>query len=593
MTTEFHEIVTKENAKRCALYLAKALLAVGALYAVAEFLPAMHPVGISILWAILSLALGIGFAYHRTIRKLRRQLALEEGSLASRINGGRLVCLAVAFAASAVMAAGLLLESPKWGSSEWAIVFLSVPVYGIARISVSVFAKGWKKPFRASVATVLASLVTGAFLCLLYLIFCSAEPVAACSNAAEAFASVRQPFAESPSALLSEAGMLVALTEGLTAYGMSEAAGISPWVYLAWRVVLCGSAFFGVSFLLGTCTLGREDAKLALLPLSEAASQANGSRPVPKYAVVSGILPVILIVGFLVADYRTAEMIEGDERTAFEEIAFEHASMAASAIDGSLYDKVKVQELIESARLKSADLALEREAVLVPLINEAYDKRLENVDGYLDWYYSLSAEYETLIRYFTGDVEDGMRDQLSRRINEGVDDSVLIEQIGHYAQRSAELEAELEAELGRYEVLDVPQWLISDIEILDEGFLSEPLAPTLSFLGACDRLGLTDATEAGARIIANKAVGTVAAKPVFKEMVELALKKLTIRGLVTGAGTLVAPGVGTAAATGASVAVDYLFLKGDEMLNRDEHRAEIVAAIEESRAEMLMMARAS
>ncbi|MDE7314570.1 MAG: hypothetical protein K2N11_02580 [Mucispirillum sp.] len=53
-------------------------------------------------------------------------------------------------------------------------------------------------------------------------------------------------------------------------------------------------------------------------------------------------------------------------------------------------------------------------------INKMYDEILLNTDKYLDWYYSLSAEYSRLFKLITGSIEEYMADKLKENLMDNI-----------------------------------------------------------------------------------------------------------------------------------------------------------------------------
>ena len=623
------------------MYLVKALVLLALLLLFANCGPSMPPFCIAIFWAVLSVASAIGLTYHTVIRKAHRQYLLESGGKLSAINGGRFFSLVTSFLVSAVLIAGLVFELPKWGIAEWSIVVIAVPLYAAVFSAVNKLAARELKPvFQTSKAVMWSCVIVGALLCLAYLLICAIEPAAHYASATDAFLGADQPFLRSPSALLSETGKLVALVDGLCAYGMSKAAEISIGGFLIWKVVLSASAFFGVSNLLGTCALELDELKLVFQPLDavratqaaqddwgiqqprelQAAQELQMALEVPapqkalaiqesqalqtlrrstreplvkRFVVFACVLPVVLAAGFLVADWEVSQEAQTEEYTVFEAIVRDHAGLAAYVLDGKYYEQQEAQELIEQAHKASLKLAQEREEVLVPLINEAFDQRIQNVDSYLDWYYSLPADYERLIQYFTGTVEASMCEQLEARINENIDESALDEKLEYYLNQSEELKANLLKELEQYEIEYVPQWLVVPAESSGGISLDEQLAPTQSFLNASQRMGLSVGAGVVAGIVAKKAAERILAKPFFNKIVAGLLEKLAARGLLAEGGTAIAPGFGTVIGLGVGFLSDFLFLKADEAMNRESYKEDITSALEESREEMLALARVS
>ena len=589
MTSGLHS----ETARRWGAYGAKELVLFGLLFALARFAPAMPPAAIAVCWAALSIVAAIGLAYHFIIRKVHKQYVLQGDGLLSRLNSGRMVRLTIAFMVSAALIAGLMLEAPKWDTPEWVVVAAAIPLYALVHWAFNRFlTREFAEPFQTSKTVQYASATVGALLCLAYGALCLAEPVAAYTSATQAFLGAPQPFAESPSALLADVGRFVALVDGLAAYGVAQVSSASFAGYLACKVVLSASAFFGVASLIGVCALRGRDLKLVFLPLDAAVGERVDAAPIKRCVALACVLPVALAAAFIAADSWVAQVSETQEYTAAETFVRDQAGLAAYVLDGTYYEQQRVKELIAQARESSAELAAEREKALTPLVNAAFDARIQNVDAYLDWYYSLPADYERLIQYFSGTVESGMQERLSELINEGVDETGLNEQMGLYLQKAQELDKELRGKLAEYACEDVPEWLIVASEPLSDDFLDAPLAPTQKFLDAGQRMGLSTGTGVVTGVIAKRVVDKILGKPFFTKIVAGLVEKLGMRGLLAEGGTIIAPGVGTVIGVGAGVVTDYVFLKADEAMNRESYKEEIVRAIEEARTEMLALVRA-
>ena len=590
MASKPYKVLGQKPANRWALYVAKALALVALLLLFCNWAPALPPACIAVAWTVLSVVSSTVLAYHSVVRKAHKQYMFKSGGLVSKVNNGRAFSLLASFVVSMALMAGLVFELPKWALAEWSMVVAAVPLYLVVCTLVKRFlAKELEAPFQTSKAITWSSGILGVLLCAAYLLVSTLEPVTIYANATDAFMAAKQPFGNSPSALMSETGKLVALVDGLTAYGMSKAAEVSVGAYFAWRLAIVASAWFGVASLIGACSLGLRELKLVFSPLDAFIDQDADFPLVKRFLCVAVALPVVSTLVFIVADWKIAETVDTCEYTAFETVVRDHVGLAVYVLDGKYFDQQKVEGLIEEARQASAHLAEERAEVLTPLVNEAYDRRLENVDDYLDWFYSLPADYERLVQYFTGTVESGMRDQLAQRISNGVDESRFAEQFEQFLTRSEALKARLLAELEQYEVDYVPRWLVVPVETFESNFLDKPLKPTQEFLDASERMGLSVSVGAIAGAIATRAAEKAVAKPFFKKAVAELLEKLAVRGFLAEGGTAIAPGVGTAIGLGVGFIADFLFLKADEAMNRESYRNEITDAIEESRQEMLAL----
>ena len=453
------------------------------------------------------------------------------------------------------------------------------------------------------------------------------QPAETFSSASEAFLSVDQPFEGSPSALASEAGTISALIDGFAVYGASRAAEVSAAGYLALRAVLVCSALCGVVSLLGLCSLSWSELKRVFLPLEAATSpDANASdagtpnedapdvdasdagtpvgdtpraKVVKRNVVVAAVLPIVLMACFMVADSLVARAVQTQEYTAAQRFVRDQVDLAVYVLDGTYYEYQAVQDLLAQAKLDSEALAQEAEATLVPLINASYDARIANVDAYLDWYYSLPADYERLLSLITGSVEEFVQDQFVAQIEAGVDDTAFESQLQAYWDRASKLKDDLMEQLAGCEVAGVPEWLPVVKDEVTADLLLEPLEPSQQFVSAGERLltsaGAGAAVGAGAGVAAKKLASKAVEKPFFKMVVSEITKRLGSRAVgsaVGGAavGALGGPAgvaVGVLAGGAAGVGVDYGLLKLDEFWNRETYRDEVVQTIEDARAEML------
>lgn len=609
--------------KQSMQYLIKAVLLVVVLFIIAKLAPSMPPLVLALVWAALSALVAIGYTYYGTIKKLQTQLTLKADGKLARLNEGRAIRLIISFVVAALLMAGLIFQAPSWDTPHWLLVFAAVPVNYLVALGVGrVLFHEFEPRFALAKITQISAGITGVLLCVGYVIMLVVEPAHTFPSAYEAFMSMPQPFANSSSTLLVEAGQYAAFAQGIVAYGMAKVAEVSYGGYLIVSLVMVASAYFGFASLLSLCLINDAELKYVFYPLEVAKAQAlteladdsdddetveptttatasDADEPAPKktfapvkrYIACACVLPLLLAGAYLVADAQAAHVVETEEYSAAETFVREQVGVAAYVLDGKYYDQAAVEEILQQADVKAEQLSEDAQAVLVPLINEAFDQRIANVDAYLDWYYSLPADYERLAQFFTGTIEDGMKEQLEARINEGVDDTALTDELTNYLTQAQQLREDLLAELEAHELVGVPDWLIVSVGTLEPDFLDAPLEPTDKLLEAETRLGLS----AGIGAISGFAIKKVVTKPFFGKIVGRLTSGLTTRGLAeaagTATGTVLSPGVGTAIGAVGGLAIgtlsDYLFLKTDEALNRDAYKAEIIDALETGRAEML------
>ena len=217
----------------------------------------------------------------------------------------------------------------------------------------------------------------------------------------------------------------------------------------------------------------------------------------------------------------------------------------------------------------------------------------QGVDHYLDWYFTVLGEYQRLAAVFTADVAATMREQLEKYL---FADSDFDAQLGTLdraledmtTDRFAQLMPQLRQELASASC-EIGNLAVVPLSELDHDTLRASVAAT-SGVGA----GIV-ASKALARKTTAAVVGKVAAKKTFQTGAALATKTLAKKG----SSTLLSAGVGTAvcAPTGPLAilcgvtaglitwfTVDKALVELDEVLNREDMRADILAVLDEQKA---------
>ena len=281
----------------------------------------------------------------------------------------------------------------------------------------------------------------------------------------------------------------------------------------------------------------------------------------------------------------------------------EPALFESAAVDTALLENPCKQDVEGRDRLRAklnADVDTER-TLAMQSVDEEVGQGLERmfidieqgVDHYLDWYFTVLGEYQRLAAVFTADVAATMREQLEKYLFANSDFDVqlsmldgMLEQMttDRFAQLAPQLREELagaNCEIGK----------LSTIPLTELGH------DTL-------RASVAATTGVSAGIVASKAlaskttaavVGKVAAKKTFQTGAALATKTLAKKG----SSTLLSAGVGTAlcAPTGPVAilcgvtaglitwfSVDKALVELDEVLNREDMRADILAVLDEQKA---------
>ena len=509
-------------------YLPKAAVLVGALFLFSHVAAMVPGWCVAVLWAAASLFLAVGLTFHAVVKKTVNQVKYQDGGIFARLNEGRTLRLVVAFVVSAACVAGLIVASTRWEVWTWVLAVVAIPLVGLVFIVVDKAVRRQMSPLcHTSASMVMSAGIAGALLCAMGIAVFMMQPVSDAADATAAFLSVSNPFASSPSALMVEAGLASSYVDTLSAYGVTKVGQVSIFGRYAAELALQASAFFGLSGLLGVCVLDWRELKRVFLPLERlgalrpfdvAAGQAptpsrqlaRRSRQavsiIPQTIAAAVLAPICLIAAFMVADASLAQMQGSKELTLAETAARDAFGTAVYALDGQYYDQQAAQAAMDTASTRSAELSEQVRSTLVPLINETFDTRLANVDSYLDWYYSLGADYERLVNLITGTIEDFVGDQLAETLETGVDESQFMQAMQGYVDEAVSISAEYEEALAACRISDVPEWLATSIEEVDEGFFDGPIEPAQRLLDAGERFGLSASAGVAGGIVAGKAV---------------------------------------------------------------------------------------
>ena len=284
--------------------------------------------------------------------------------------------------------------------------------------------------------------------------------------------------------------------------------------------------------------------------------------------------------------------------------------LVVEQIDGDHY-RQGTREQIAKARSEAA-LPVGAAAEQLRREVDATFERLENeaVEEYLDWYYSLTAEWGRLVSLLTGGMEH-LEDHLAENVREMFEQEKWYAGINTAFERliSADEEARIAYEQTVRDILDrnrvgshrlqpaaIDVASIASLEdILQPSFHEDFIPAAHRFLGA----GGGGAAIAGGvgSIIAQKVTAKMLAKLVLKVAAKAPLKALLSKaagGAISGAaGLSVLPGLGTAAGAaggavigiGTGIVIDGALLETEEALSRNDFRREIVTAIREARRE--------
>ncbi len=559
-------------------------------------------------FAAVAVPLSLYALYEAAIAKtLRRERYLREG-LFFRLFAGRLLIGAVALALVLLAAPLLLVRLHMLPRREWLLLLLLVPlqlfVFHACRRGLQREYKPW---LLISAALDWTRFLSPTLLALAYAALLRWQPAptadtdlsATVGTALNAVADIDASLA------LATLARFFALFEGTKAYFLAhsfEGGRLVFWAAVLDFWMLC----YFLCRALSIALLPRTEWRRVFGPLSDDREVATLG---PRRLAVAWAL--FTFVSFFIA-VPLLSSVETQVRGRPElQQAFAATRLRVERIGDDYFAEGTIAALEQARRaalarldISTADLRQETDAAFAAMAG--------NVDLYLDWYYSLGAEYARIGHLLTGDLEDYMARKFAETLaREDVlrdVDVALATSLANSEEARALYERLVSMVLAENRVDAQSQ----EVELVQTLSLAEVLAPPehAELLGVQSRL-LASGGGAVAGVFAGAVAGKLVAKVVTKSSFKLATKAVAklaaskAAGASMGAGAgataggaigSVVPGLGTALGAliggvlgglAVGVGVDAALIEFEEAVGREAFRAELLQALDEARRDYL------
>ena len=368
------------------------------------------------------------------------------------------------------------------------------------------------------------------------------------------------------SALVTEGLAMQRLWSGIEAALLGDAVALGrlpDWFSGVLLVLGLIASAFAMSALTLAAQISPNVAKRAFAPASDAVSRPETSTP--ALATLAVLFTVWL-----------AAAIWTEKRLVSLPIELRPVSQFQQAVEIVGENFYRPGTYAESVRIASAMAEADSSAVfeLRNALDVGFDVMIENVDPFLDAYYSLNAEYLRIFDFFR-DLSSrpfgGSADYLAERIDAQLAESLSAN--APFAAYDVLVDAVSAAEVQLSERLLMRDRVVNTNPALvrvDATFDAFPPMPSFTAPPLITlletRVGISVSSGVLTAMIAQRVGQRLAARGVLS---------FAARGLLTAV-----PFVGIATAVG----TDVVMLKIEESLNREDFRAEIVNAIEEQRS---------
>lgn len=559
--------------------------------------------------AAVILPLALHGLYEATIAKtLRRERYLRAGHF-FRLFSGRLLLGAVALALVFFAAPFILVRLHVIGAREWVLLAALVPVQLVSFHWCSRLLRNEYKPWLLVAAALdWTRLLCPTLLALAYagLLLWQRSPGTAL-ELPQAIELAQAGVADiDASQALATLARFLALIEGSKLWFMANVAADSGSLVF-WAAVL---DFWMLSYFLcramAPALLPRSEWRRALGPLTDAADVAPLA---PKrIALVCALFTFVSL--FIGVPLLSSVETQVRARPGLQQ-ALAGTRMRVERIGAEYFAPGTIAALERARRVALARLELSQQELRAQT-DAAFAAMAGNVDAYLDWYYSLGAEYARIGHLLAGDLDAYMarkfaetlaQEELFRGVERALAESLVnsAEATALYERLSSNLLAQNRIDAAAPQVVVVQSLELGDV-----------LAPPehAELLGVQNRLlasGGGALAGAVGGVIAGKLVAKVVTKGSFKlatqAVAKLAASKAAGTTLGAGAGATtggaigsVVPGLGTALGAliggvlgglAVGVGIDKALIEFEEAVGREAFRAELLQALDEARAEYL------
>ena len=482
-----------------------------------------------------------------------------------------------------------LLQFSTYSGLDWVTLMLVIPVYWLTylyshkflsselrkRYVITDFSIVWAQWWCPAIMLAIYACLIGAFF-----------NVQSYASLAETLAATKSGIPDVPgSALVESVLQLMTFSDGIKAYLAGNLKQFSEYLPVFLKIIGGYVVFFNACATFACFVIPSAEYRRVFGPISDDDPPAPLSQN--RVALASALITFVALFIYV----PLFAYLENWTRHHPHDVA--KIICDAERIDGYLYNAGTIKKLEEAKALTLTNLSFSR-GKLAGQIDVAFSRMENNVDKYLDWYYSLPNEYVRLGKLATGELEDYMEKSLFEQLQQGAAfkevsgaiEIALASHKGDMAKYRQEIKTTLDA--SRQVLPCTPDAKVAkDISVND--ILSLPAhLDIVAFENRAAGGAIAASVSMGiAAKVAGKGVFKAATKAVSKMVVSKAAAVLggSAVGAVVGS---VVPGVGTVAigALGGLIgglAIDGALLKLEEVISRADFKKEILASIQESK----------
>lgn len=570
------------------------------------------------LWFALLITLLFGMPiygaamYAVTIQRIHRASQFKKLGILHWLFTRRILAYAGWLLWSVVFSFLLLFYLGSADKQEWLVCFAAIPAFGVVyAILFPVAAREYKPYIAVHKSLVWTRWVTALAMAVFFVFFTShTDTNRQFASLTEAVAAESQKLEGATSSILIlETNRLLGFIEGMKRYALGGLHSFDDLLYVA--VIFLGSVLFFYNVALGISSF--------MVPLAEyrrvfAPVQDSDEPPAVSpwaWAITSAFATFFVFFIYVPSTVYVDAWLRSNPETVEEIRAARQSAVQTVEMIGDEYYKPGTAAQIEQAYLDSLSKMEASLGKLRETTGTGFQQMADNVDAYLDWYYSLPGEYERIVALATGALETWMAEKLQNYLMQGNVFGPVQKSIEDVLQNNQQLRTEhmqkVERILAENRVEPAGDSQLEIVRHASLNSLKEP--PAHSVIVNLENRVLISGGIGTAGAITGAIAGKITAKVAGKGIIKLgaqALIKVTagkavsaLGGAAAGAASGAAlgsfiPGIGTAigAAIGGIIGgitigltVEKLLLMLEEAFSREEFKLQILNAIEEERIE--------
>ena len=557
-----------------------------------------QPLGFAVLSVfVFAVPVALSGGYSSAVNQIRTLSYYKVGGRAHRFLSQRwlrtLIWVFSALAATFLM----LLQFATYTAIEWVALAAAIPLYWVCHTKIYRFlASELNKPF----VTTSLTITWARWLCPLFML-CVYGFLVWIIGGITTYESLSAALGAKRAGLPDQAGSQIVqialristFADGFKSYAIGQFSSFGRHLPLLLTALGTYVVFFNACTTLSCFSIPSHEMRRVIGPLSD----EDVPPPIPRMRafVTSAVVTFVALFIYLPIFAGTEAWVKGHPAVLEAIGALEKQ---VEKIDGAIYSPGTIAK-IELAKAVSLGKLNVSRATMEGQVDRAFDRMEQNVDGYLDWYYSLTAEYMRLGKLLTGEIESYMEHKLSEHLQKGDAYKMLTDGLSAAASTYKAVMDEYRIsvdEILKANRLDEKMKNTVAVRLMSmEEIYSVPVhldTVTLTARASGGAVGASAGAGIGAAVTA-KVVGKGVFKAAAKAVAKMAASKVAgagggaviggvIGSVIPGAGTVVGGVIGGVVG---GVLVDATLLKLEESISRDEFKQEIVSAIRVARTE--------